>query len=105
VILDVGMRVSAVNKPFERLFGLSRDEIRGRLLYDYGPWGATSLRRLLEEELPKTGHVADFVLERGVSRDGGDHLLVNAHRVMADGDRAAFIVLSMRSVDAEASSS
>jgi two-component system CheB/CheR fusion protein len=103
VILDLGLRVAMVNHPFERVFDLSRDEIEGRSLYDYGPgrWGAASLRRLLEEELPKTGQVQDFVLERGASTDG--HLVVNARRMMADGDRSAFIVLSMRPSNAEAS--
>ena len=103
VILDLGLRVSMVNQPFEQAFGVSRDEIQGRFLYDYGPgrWASTSLHRLLEEELPKTGHVQGFVLERGASPDTEDHLLVNARRVMADGDRAAFIVLSIRPSDAE----
>jgi len=97
------LRVSMVNQPFEQAFGVSRDEIQGRFLYDYGPgrWASTSLHRLLEEELPKTGHVQGFVLERGASPDTEDHLLVNARRVMADGDRAAFIVLSIRPSDAE----
>jgi PAS domain-containing protein len=105
VILDLGLRVAMVNQPFERVFGVSRDEIEGRSLFDYGPgrWGAASLRRLLEEELPKTGRVQDFVLERGVTPGDRDHLVVNARRVVADGDRAAFIVLSMRPSNSEAS--
>jgi two-component system CheB/CheR fusion protein len=104
VILDLSLRVSMVNQPFERLFGVSRDEIQGRFLYDYGAgrWAVTSLRQLLEEELPKTGNVSDFVLERGVTTDGQDRLLVNARRVTADGDRAAFIVLSMQPSNPEA---
>jgi two-component system, chemotaxis family, CheB/CheR fusion protein len=103
-ILDLGLRVSMVNRPFEREFGVSRKDIQGRFLDDYaaGRWGATSLRKLLEEELPKTGYVENFRLERGVSTSGGDHLLVSARRVMADGTRAAFIVLAMRPSDGKA---
>ena len=97
-ILDLGLRVSAVNDPFEREFGVSRDHIVGRFLSDVGPgrWAAASLRRLLEEELPRHGEVKNFLLERGVSGDGAPPVVVNARRVMPRDNRTAFIVLSMR---------
>jgi two-component system, chemotaxis family, CheB/CheR fusion protein len=101
VILDLGLRVTAVNAPFEREFGISRAEILGRFLYDFaaGRWSATSLRRLLEDELPGSGQVMDFLLERGVSTDGRRPILVTAHRIVPDVERSAFVVLSMRSAD------
>ena len=96
-ILDLGLRVSMVNQSFERTFGVSREDIQGRFLYDYsaGRWAAASLRRLLEEELPKNGHVRDFVLDPAPSADGADRILVNARRVLAEEHHAAFIVLTM----------
>jgi two-component system CheB/CheR fusion protein len=103
VILDLGLRVNMVNQPFERMFGLSRADVEGRLLYEYGSgrWDATSLRRLLEEELPRRGCVQEFPLDSGVSPDSQTHLVANARRVMAADDQAAFIVLSMRPSDGE----
>ena len=96
-ILDLGLRVNMVNQSFERTFGVSREDIQGRFLYDYsaGRWAAASLRRLLEEELPKNGHVRDFVLDPAPSADGADRILVNARRVLAEEHHAAFIVLTM----------
>jgi two-component system CheB/CheR fusion protein len=97
VILDLALRVTMVNQAFERVFGVPRDEVQGRFLYDYGSgrWGTPSLRRLLEEELPKHGDVRDFLLDADVSSDGANRLSASARRVMSD-DEAAFIVLSMR---------
>src|SRR5262249_54170008 len=100
-ILDPGLRVTMGNEAFEREFGIPKCEITGQFLSDFAPgrWSAASLRRLLEEELPKQDHVSDFVLERGVSADGTSELLVNARRVMADDTRTACIVVSLRSPD------
>ena len=102
-ILDLGLRVTMVNDPFEREFGISRAELVGRYLYEFGPgrWAEASLRRLLEDELPRRGVVKGFVLQRGVSADGAGQLLVNVRRVMPVDNRAAFIVLSMRPSDGE----
>jgi len=99
VILDLALRVSMVNDAFEHVFGVSRNELQGRFLYDYAArrWSATSLRRLLEEELPKRGHVQDFPLDDG--GDGGTHLVASARRVMNEDDRASFIVMSLRAPD------
>jgi two-component system CheB/CheR fusion protein len=101
VILDLALRVSMVNEAFERAFGVSREEVTGRFLYDYAAsrWSATSLRQLLEEELPKRGHVHDFPVDDGVSADGDAHLMASASRVMNENDRMAFIVLSLRAPD------
>ena len=102
VILDLALRVSMVNQAFERQFSLSREELQGRFLYDYAAsrWSSTSLRRLLEEELPKHGHVQDFPLDDGVSVDGDTHLVASARRVVNEDDRASFIVLSLTQPDA-----
>src|SRR5262249_6527013 len=102
-LLDLGLRVSMVNPAFEREFGIQAAEIAGQFLYDFAPgrWGAASLRRLLEEELPKRGEVRDFVLERGGSTDGSPPLRVSARRIVPDSGRAACIVLSMRPSEAE----
>jgi two-component system CheB/CheR fusion protein len=97
VILDLALRVNMVNQAFERTFGVSRGELQGRFLFDYAArrWSSTSLRRLLEEELPKQGDVQNFPLDDGVSPDGNTHLVASARRVMNEGDRTAFIVLSL----------
>src|SRR5262249_33895104 len=97
VILDLALRVSMVNEAFEREFGVSRKELQGRFLYDFAAsrWSAMSLRRLLEEELPKFGHVQDVPVGDGVSADGDTHLVATASRVMNENDRMAFIVLSL----------
>src|SRR5262245_61624338 len=96
VILDLGLRVTMVNEAFERKFGLSLDDMQGRFLYDYAPgrWRATSLHRLLEQEIPQHGSVRDFVLE--LSNDGDAPLRVNARKVSPDGNREGFVVVSMR---------
>jgi len=96
VILDLGLRVTMINEAFEQAFGLSLDAMQGRFLYDFAPgrWRATSLHRLLEQEVPEHGSVRDFVLEQ--STDGETPLRVNARRVSPDGTREGFVVLSMR---------
>jgi two-component system CheB/CheR fusion protein len=102
VILDLALRVNMVNQAFEHAFGVSREELQGQFLYDHGAsrWSSTSLRRLLEQELPKRGHVRDFPIDDGVSADVAPHLVASARRVMNENDRMAFIVLSLRASDA-----
>jgi two-component system, chemotaxis family, CheB/CheR fusion protein len=96
VILDLGLRVTMINEAFERAFGLSLDDMQGRFLYDFAPgrWRATSLHRLLEQEIPQQGSVRDFVLD--LSTDGEAPLLVNARKVSPDSNREGFVVVSMR---------
>ena len=89
VFLDLGLRVSPSTPRFEREFGISRARCPGAL--------SVRLRRraVVRDVAPPScsrtsfagrDRVIDFVLERGGSTDGGRAILVNARRMVRDGE-------------------
>jgi PAS domain S-box-containing protein len=67
LVLDLDLRVQAANESFYRLFGATRDETEGRLVYelDGGVWDRPELRVLLERVLPERHVFEDFEVEHG----------------------------------------
>jgi PAS domain S-box-containing protein len=67
LVLDLDLRVQAANESFYRMFGCTREETEGRLVYelDGGVWDAPELKVLLERVLPEQHVFDEFEVEVG----------------------------------------
>lgn len=81
LVLDSGFRIEAVNESFLRTFGITREEIENKTLYQIsqGQWNIPKLRELLEQVLPKQQAVSDFEVKQEFEHLGERTMLVNAH--------------------------
>ncbi len=86
LILDSNQRVKTANHAFYKMFKVSIEETKDRLLYDIGnrPWDIPKLRELLEEVIPKNSHVKDFEVEHVFPNIGRKTVLLNASRFQQD---------------------
>jgi two-component sensor histidine kinase len=83
LVLDGGLTVRAANPAFLHAFGLGRDEVLGRNLFQLGQegWNVPELRRLLGEVIPKAQAVLDYEVCLDVPQQGPRTLLLSARRL------------------------
>ncbi len=82
VVLGPDLRVLKANESFYRAFGLSRQDVEHRFIYEVGDgvWSIPRLRVLLEEVLPERRNMTDFEMEQALPSGAKRILLLNAHR-------------------------
>ena len=83
VVLDCNLVVQGANKAFFDTFDVGSDNTEGRIIYDLGngQWDIPRLRELLEEILPNSGIVDDFVVEHSFGSMGQRTLMINARLI------------------------
>ncbi|HEV8606276.1 MAG TPA: chemotaxis protein CheB [Tepidisphaeraceae bacterium] len=91
VVLNADLRVLRGNSAFARRF--ERPASDGQLIYDvlHGHVATDKLRTLLEQVLPREGHVEEFDLSDG----SGQPVHGNARRLLRSGAQAAGILLAI----------
>lgn len=97
LLLDGHLRVQAANRSFLRHFQQSHESLLHRGIFDAaaGVWDTTSMRALLQELLPRRGHVEDFTLEQVFPGLGRRRLLINASQVEGFEPSASLVVLAL----------
>jgi len=97
LVLDGKLRVQTVNPAFCRVFGVTLDDVRGRLLYELGAgaWNNPRLRNLLEDVLPSDSHFEDFEIRQEFAGVGMKQIRLNARRISGSDHRPALILLAM----------
>lgn len=100
LLLDDGPRVRAANRAFYETFRATPDETQGRLLYDLGAgqWDIPRLRLLLDEIIPRDGHLQDFQVELDFPDLGRRVMVLNARRVSETGGPGRRIFLAIDDV-------
>ncbi len=95
VVLDGALRVRTANPAFERAFGVTTDEARGRsiLQLDDGRWDVPQLRQGLERLLPEDDATQE--VEADFRVDGAGEVWFYARRLDADGDGEPLILLGL----------
>jgi PAS domain S-box-containing protein len=80
LVLNGELHVVLASREFYRIFGVTREETEGRLVYELGnrQWDIPRLRTLLEEILPKHTTLYDFEVEHVFERIGRKVMLLNA---------------------------
>jgi len=95
VVLDADLRVESVNRAFYGLFGAKSSETIGRLIYELGnhQFDIPELRALLEEILPHSHTVDDYIVEGDFEHLGRRSMLLNARRMYnAAGSQGRIVV-------------
>ena len=98
LILDVNLRVLAVNPIFYQNFKVTPKETENVLLYDLGngQWNIPELKRLLEEILPEKKEVKDYEVAHNFESIGEKTILLNAKQI----DSVQLIVLALEDITA-----
>jgi chemotaxis methyl-accepting protein methylase/signal transduction histidine kinase len=87
LVLDGQLHVQLVNDSFCETFQVTPEETENRLLYDLGngQWDIPSVRRLLEEVLPRNAWAVDFEVTHTFEKIGERTMLLNARRLTGNG--------------------
>ena len=95
VVLDGALRVRTANPAFERAFGVTTGEARGRsiLQLDDGRWDVPQLRQGLERLLPEDDGTQE--VEADFRVDGAGEVWFYARRLDADDDGEPLILLGL----------
>ncbi len=102
LVLDPNLRVESVNGAFYRMFGTTPSETIGRFVYDLGnhQFDLPELRALLEEILPHSHTVDDYIVERDFERLGHRSMLLNARRMYSAAGSQGRIVVAIEDITA-----
>jgi two-component system CheB/CheR fusion protein len=97
LLLDGHLRVQAANRAFLRHFQQSAEGLLHRGIFDAasGVWDTAGLRTLLQELLPRRGHVEDFALEQVFPGLGRRRLSINASHVEGFEPSASLVVMAL----------
>ena len=102
VVLDSDLRVESVNRAFYRTFGATASETLGRYIYELGDhqFDIPELRALLEEILPHSHTVDDYIVESDFEHLGRRSMLVNARRMYNAAGSDGRIVVAIEDITA-----
>jgi two-component system, chemotaxis family, CheB/CheR fusion protein len=97
VVLDPDLRVESVNRAFYRTFGVTPADTIGKFIYELGnrQWDIPEFRALLEEILPESHTIEDFLLEWDFEPRGRRTMLLNARRMHSPGGIPSRIVVAI----------
>lgn len=104
LILDKDLRVLAGNESFYRIFQAEQKETEGKIVYELGngQWNIPSLRKLLEEILPKNTFFKGFEVAHDFPSIGRKVMILNARQIHVKREAASkfpqIILLAMEDV-------
>lgn len=100
IVLDPQLRVLDVNEHFLKTFKVSRQETKGRILYELGngQWDIQRLKDLLENILPSNNPVEEFEVEHEFPYIGKKLMLLNAHRIELEGQFKDQILIAIEDI-------
>lgn len=102
LILDKNLRVMAANESFYRTFQVDSRDTEKKIVYDLGngQWNIPSLRKLLEDILPKNTFFKGFEVAHEFPSIGRKVMILNARQIHFRGDAAfqPIVLLAMEDV-------
>jgi two-component system CheB/CheR fusion protein len=104
LVLDAQLRVRRVNRAFEEVFRVPKQETEGRLIYDLGnrQWDIPRLRTLLMEMVPQNTSVENFEVEHDFENLGPKTMLLHARRIQSALPTEQKILLTIEDVTEQA---
>lgn len=83
IILDKQLRVLAANEAFYKLFQTKQEETEGKVIYKLGngQWDIPSLKKLLEDILPKETFFKGYEVEHEFPTIGRRTIILNARHI------------------------
>ncbi len=100
IVLDKNLRVKSANKTFYKIFNVKEEDTEGILLYDLGnkQWNIPSLRKLLEDILPRNSHFHHYEITHTFPIIGEKTMLLNASRIIQKMNHEELILLAISDV-------
>jgi two-component system CheB/CheR fusion protein len=100
VVLDSDLRVESANRAFYRTFEVTAGDTLGKFIYELGnrQWDIPEFRGLLEEILPQSHTIEDFLVESDFDRLGRRSMLLNARRMHSPEGNQDRIVLAIEDI-------
>jgi PAS domain S-box-containing protein len=100
LVLDPDLRIRSANRSFCQTFRVPEKETENRRLYELGngQWNIPQLRTLLEELLPEKTAVEDFELEHDFPELGHKVMVLNARRLLREGNQTELMLLAFEDV-------
>ena len=100
IVLDPQLKVLDVNEHFLKTFKVSRQETKGKILYELGngQWNIDRLKELLENILPSNNPVEEFEVEHEFPFIGKKLMLLNAHRIELEGQFKDQILIAIEDI-------
>lgn len=100
IILTADLKVKTANLSFYRTFMVTRKDTEGKYIYDLGngEWNIPELRKLLENILPLNNHFDDFEVTHIFNTIGKKVMLLNARRIILEGNKTALILLAFEDI-------
>jgi len=105
LILDKDLRVMAANESFYNTFQVESKDTEKKIVYDLGngQWNIPSLRKLLEDILPKNTFFKGFEVAHDFPVIGRKVMILNARQIHVTADAAAplfppIILLAMEDI-------
>jgi len=97
IVLDADLRVVSANRTFYDTFKVPPEETEHKLIYDLGnrQWDILALRTALEELLPQSAVIKDFVVEHEFPAIGIKKMLLNARRIQHERSDTQTILLAI----------
>ncbi len=97
IVLDKHQNVVSANTSFYKTFNLIKSETEGHKIYELGKesWNMPSLRKLLEDILPKNKEMNDYELEQKFPDVEHKKLILNAKRIYRGDIGTELILLAM----------
>ncbi len=83
LILDNNLRIKSANRSFYRIFNVTEEETRGRLLYELGngQWNISVLREKLEDILSKNTQINEYEIRHIFPTIGEKIMLLKAWKI------------------------
>ena len=100
IVLDPQMNVISANKSFYRTFQVAREDTESRSVYELGKrqWNIPSLRKLLEEILPKKNTFQDYIVEHEFPSLGKKKMILNARKLFQGEGEGGMILLAIEDI-------
>ena len=88
LILDKDLRVVAANEPFYEIFKVTKKDTEKKVIYKLGDgqWNIPSLRKLLENILPKHTYFKGYEVDHEFPGIGRKVMILNARQIYCKGD-------------------
>jgi len=100
IVLDDALRVLVASRSFYRAFDVTRQETEGRPVYELGDgqWNIPSLRKLLEDIIPRHTTIEEFEVEKDFPTIGRRTMLLNARKVFYEGNNSTSLLVAIEDV-------
>jgi two-component sensor histidine kinase len=102
IVLDEALRVVIASRSFYRAFHVNHGETEGNSVFELGngQWNIPSLRKLLEEIIPRRTTIEEYEMEHDFPVIGHRTMLLNARKIFYEGNNSTNILVAFEDITA-----